>query len=99
MRIGFFWVDTIFLDGLGNLRNRKHAFVSQAAQRSQDHEMAIDLEVFAQFVAEIGTPEAVGAQYSERAPFRDKGTDLVAKCLDVVRGDDNWARRVFELLG
>src|SRR5476649_3014338 len=48
--------------------------------------MAVDLEELAQFLARVGTAEAVGAEHAVLPAPRDERADLVGEGLDVIGG-------------
>src|SRR5690606_13982089 len=90
--------DTVLFDGFRDLGNRNGAFVGQAAQGSQHHEMTVNFEVFPQLVTEVGATVAVGAQYAIAAPIRNEGTNLIRIGLDVVSGRNDRTGRLFQHL-
>src|SRR3546814_10883664 len=61
--------------------------------------MTIHLEMLAQPRPEVGTAEAIRTQRLERAAARNVWANLVAVCLDIIGGRNNWAGRFFQLAG
>src|SRR5207253_6549719 len=92
--------DAVFLDRVRHRLRLAFALVGERLQRGDGHEIAIDLEEVAQLGARVGAAEAVGAEHTVAAVFRDEGTDLVGKGFDVVgRCNDRSGRTLVEALG
>src|SRR5690606_19416436 len=96
MGIGFIGVDAVLLDRICHLGDRYCTLVRQRAQRGQNNEMTVYLEVFAQAIAEVRAAKAICAQYRQTSAFGQERTDLVTEQLDIVGGDNNWTSRVFQ---
>src|SRR5690606_41684095 len=93
MGIGFIGVDAVLLDRICHLGDRYCTLVRQRAQRGQNNEMTVYLEVFAQAIAEVRAAKAICAQYRQTSAFGQERTDLVTEQLDIVGGDNNWTSR------
>src|SRR5690554_4518481 len=99
MRVGFVGIDAVLFNGFGHLRHLDAAFIGQTAQCSQHHEMAVDLEMLTQLVAEVGTAVTVGTQYAVLTPLGNELANLVGERLDVVGGRHDGAAGGFEQPG
>src|SRR5882672_972518 len=88
-RVGFFRIETILADRIGNELRLDLTALDKRRQRRDRHVVAIDLEEAAQFRAGIRAAVAVGAEHLVDAALRNERADLLGKSLEVVgRGDD-----------
>src|SRR5881396_1776194 len=97
--IGFFRIDPVFLDCVGNDLGFDLALVGERLERRDCYEVTIHFEEVTQLGAGIRAAVSIGAEHPVDAVSGDERSNLVGKTLDVVGSSDHGTFTLLQALG
>src|SRR6266581_3019026 len=97
--IGFFRIDPVFLDCVGNDLGFDLALVGERLERRDCYEVTIHFEEVTQLGAGIRAAVSIGAEHPVDAVSGDERSNLVGKTLDVVGSSDHGTFTLLKALG
>src|SRR5438034_3734950 len=96
---GFFRIDPVFLDCVGNDLGFDLALIGERLERRDCYEETIHLEEVTQLGAGIRAAVSIGAEHPVDAVSGDERSNLVGKTLDVVGSSDHGTFTLLQALG